>query len=655
LPYRRDIDGLRALAVAAIVVFHLDEKLLPGGFLGVDLFFVISGFLITGLVAPEMKEDRFSFTVFFWRRAKRILPALYLVIAATLVAGAFALLPEDFAKLASSARYSLLSLANFYFYRHVETGYFAEATAELPLLHLWSLGVEEQFYLVWPLALLLLLRHGSRSATLVCLLALALSFLAAELVRHRYASLAFYMMPFRAGELLAGALLALNSAAIARWMARPWVSEAAGLAGLILVCGSIAVCQPAWGFPGLKAVPLTLGAAMIIASGARGNTIVARLLSLSPLVGLGAISYSTYLWHWPILAFLAYYSVEVSIGLGLAVVAATLALATLTYFAVERPFRASKGDAATGLVRLVAMPVAAGVGLTYVASHLALNGYLLAPAEAARVAAARQLVAHPMSHNFNCQVSRFDPDLLSDGRCVIGAPGAETLLLWGDSNAAHYVGLVDEMGKAAGFTARNLSHNTCPPLLANGGRFAQHASAASCSAFNAAVVKRIADYPDMAVILGGGWPVYDRMPGFRAELERTVKGLVEQGRRVVLLGKVPTFPGYNRDCEARKVKVADLDCLRLARSRDKLPDINGFLMTLARETANVSYFAVREHICADGTCVAYLDGKPLYFDSGHLSIDGSRRLGRALREAGRIPAAFEALAVAPRAAVQSGK
>src|SRR5258705_5126811 len=214
--YRREIDGLRAIAVLSVILFHIDKSALPGGFAGVDIFFVISGFLITGNIAKEVEDRRFSLIDFYRRRVKRIAPVLMLVIAVTLATSQILLLPEDARETAKSAVWSLLSLANVYFWLYQDTSYFAADSGELPLLHLWSLGVEEQFYLIWPLLLSALYRPRSRKAFIIgaAVFALLSFFLAAELFNTAPA-VVYYMLPTRAGALFVGAMFA---AAIREWV-----------------------------------------------------------------------------------------------------------------------------------------------------------------------------------------------------------------------------------------------------------------------------------------------------------------------------------------------------------------------------------------------------------------------------------------------------
>ena len=330
--YRADIDGLRALAVAAVVVYHAFPGLLPGGFAGVDVFFAISGFLITGIVVAGFEAGRSGLAHFYARRIRRIFPALLVVLLATYALGWFALFPDEFRRLGRQLLAGAGFAANFAFWS--EAGYFDTAAPTKPLLHLWSLGIEEQFYIVWPLLL-----YGAtrlRANLLALTLAGALLSLGAGL----YAGLvdpvgAFYAPWNRAWELLLGGALALRNG-------RPPAAPARGrmaLAGAALIAAGFALLDGHRTLPPGWALLPVLGTCLVL-HGGPGSTFHRAVLGAPPLVWLGRISYPLYLWHWPLLSF-AYIlrGGDVPPGLRLALVAASVVLAGLTYVALERPVR----------------------------------------------------------------------------------------------------------------------------------------------------------------------------------------------------------------------------------------------------------------------------------------------------------------------------
>ena len=335
--YRRDVDGLRAVAVLPVVLYHAGFNGPSGGFIGVDVFFVISGFLITSIVAREITEGRFSLISFYERRARRILPALTGVILASFAVGWFVLLPIEMKNLGQSAFATAFFLSNVYF--TLKLDYFAQAAEFAPLLHTWSLAVEEQFYLFFPpLLMLVFWRRWWRPLWVVTGLSL-LSFTAAVVVLPSKPDWVFYLIPFRAWELGAGAMLALVSLRPPQGrMAR----EVLAVAGLFAILVPVFTLDAATPFPAAAALPPVVGATLLIWIGTQGGgSMVSALLSRRALVWTGLISYSLYLWHWPILAFLRIVlgTAVLPMPIAITAVAASIALAWLSYRFVERPFR----------------------------------------------------------------------------------------------------------------------------------------------------------------------------------------------------------------------------------------------------------------------------------------------------------------------------
>lgn len=290
--YRSDIDGLRAVAVLGVLVYHYGATWLPGGFTGVDVFFVISGFLITSILRREILAGEFSLLGFYDRRLRRIAPALFAVLLVSLVAGWFLLIPGDYADMAKSAAYSAGGLGNLYFFWN--TGYFDQAADLQPMLHMWSLGVEEQFYFVWPPLLFLLMTRLSSQRVVVGVLAigLAVAFAFAVWDVSVHPKAAFYLPHARAWELALGAILAFLPR-----IGNRLLSEVMVAAGLALIAWSYLVITSKDPFPGLNAAYACIGAALVIWP--KSPTFFAGPLSLRPMVWVGLISYSLYLWHWP--------------------------------------------------------------------------------------------------------------------------------------------------------------------------------------------------------------------------------------------------------------------------------------------------------------------------------------------------------------------
>ena len=416
--YRADIDGLRAIAVLLVVLGHLGLGP-PGGFVGVDVFFVISGYLITGIVRGELQNGTFSFRGFYARRARRILPALVTVCGASLAAGWLLLLPSDFEALGAQVVTALVGLSNFYF--ALKTGYFDQSADLLPLLHTWSLGVEEQFYLIWPLALVLLhkrLRLSRRVFAWLGCGALLVLLAVAQSIVGNYPDVSFYVPFTRAWELALGAALTY----VPRMADRRLV-QAAPIAGLGMIAAAALLYSDNTTFPGAAALLPCLGAALVLLPTSRESA-AKRLLALSPLVWIGRISYSLYLWHWPILVFTRHYFHGGSIPqpLSFVLLLAAVAASVLSWKFVEQPFRSRRfgwrsAAAAATVVLLAGVGVLATSGLP---SRLSEKGQFIARFSEAS------------------QAAPFDScNLLLPDRCPTEANGRPSVLLLGDSHARH--------------------------------------------------------------------------------------------------------------------------------------------------------------------------------------------------------------------------
>ena len=333
MKYRAEIDGLRALAVAPVIFFHGGFDLFSGGFVGVDVFFVISGYLITTVLIDDIENKRFSFTDFYERRARRILPALYFVVLVSLAASTFILLPQELLATAKSALSIPFFSSNFFFWS--ERGYFGPATELKPLIHTWSLAVEEQFYLVFPVILLLISKFKRVIFLSVLLLTLFVSLTASYYVTKLHFDTAFYFPLTRAWELLIGTFCALISRNSTRNLSTNQ-SEFFCFFGLTMIAGSYVIFDSGTLFPYIWALVPTVGTALFILT-AGSTKYLKHLFGWKPIVGLGVISYSLYLWHQPIFAFARFNNVFE--GNEMYFISASLVLAYLSYRFIESPFR----------------------------------------------------------------------------------------------------------------------------------------------------------------------------------------------------------------------------------------------------------------------------------------------------------------------------
>lgn len=335
--YRREIDGLRALALLPVMLFHAGFETFSGGYVGVDVFFVISGYLITSIVLRSLDEGRFSVVEFYERRMRRILPALFLVLFVTFPFAWAWLLPSDMDRYSAALASVSLFASNILFWRG--SGYFDAASELKPLLHTWSLAVEEQFYVLYPLLLLLVWSRGRKTFAWILGIGALISFALAEWAAPMRPSFTFYLLPTRAWELALGALTALHLARYPLPSGGSHVRAAAGLLGLALIAFSVVAYDARTPFPGRLALAPTLGAVLIICF-ADGRTWTGRLLGSRLLVGVGLVSYSGYLWHQPLLALARHRSLgHVEWPLAAGLIVASLALAALSWKYVEKPFR----------------------------------------------------------------------------------------------------------------------------------------------------------------------------------------------------------------------------------------------------------------------------------------------------------------------------
>jgi peptidoglycan/LPS O-acetylase OafA/YrhL len=646
MQYRPDIDGLRAVAVLSVILFHINKHFIPGGFIGVDIFFVISGYLITSHIVGSLGRQQFSLAEFYRRRIKRIVPAMLTVVAVTLFAALVLMRPDDAVAVSKSAVWSTLSMANVHFWLHQDASYFAASSLEQPLLHLWSLGVEEQFYLIWPLVLMWLYRPGQAKRFWIAAAGVAIaSFLLGNLVYARDSSFVYYMLPTRAGELLFGALAAMAQ----RWPHSKWQpnSTVAGILGPVVIIVSLLFISEDDAFPGVLAIVPALGATLTIIGGRRPSNLISKLLSTRPVVFIGLISYSAYLWHWPLLAFYRYGYGEVTLVAGAVIFALTLLLAWLTYHFIEQPFRRNSAPLPTLFLRQVAFPS----GLLCIVAIVSIYWARWWP-ELTHTPYRQQLIAisdktkPAFAFDYVCQPQRAGPrDIVQPG-CVIGpAQSRREIVLWGDSNAAHYIGMLGTFADKAGFRFRNLEVGACPPLTSDPAPFVDPRRLADCRASIAAAQPLLARADTL--IISASWTTYlEKSPDFLDAFFKTVRELTASGKTVILIGKVPEIQGFDRLCPEKSLTYPFLDCQHwtAVNMPEHIAAANVRLAKFSEHTAHVTYFDANRYLCPAGGCRAFTkEGSPLYYDRSHLSMAGSWELGRRIFETEGVPKIFLAL------------
>jgi peptidoglycan/LPS O-acetylase OafA/YrhL len=504
--YRPTVDGLRAVAILGVVAYHAGVPGITGGFVGVDVFFVISGFLITGLLRQEIvTSGGLSITKFYARRARRILPALTVVLVTTVLLGFF-LLPPGKARheLGASAVASALFLANQYFLTSTG-GYFDGPSVLKPLLHLWSLAVEEQFYLVWPALLLAIARFAPPEARVAwmrrAILALSLaSFLLSTYWVKTRPDAAFYVSLGRAWELGAGAFLALLESQRYRAAARPAI-----VAGAAMIVASFLLLESGTRFPGPAAVPAVLGTALIIWGDAISPNLISRILSSRPAVAIGLVSYGWYLWHWPLLAFARNARLmAVDRTADTAWVLLALVLAALMLRFIENPIRFGRRSRTvrTGAVLTAA---AGSIAATIALASTQLTHEGPATASARARLAARAAADEPAAANLRCLVER-RPGAGPSPACRFGAAGAPVeFVVWGDSHGASWTSLVNALQREGRPAYLQFTMMGCRPLSAQ----ARDRNDAPCVEFRREVLAEIARLREQGlkgVIIAGRWP-----------------------------------------------------------------------------------------------------------------------------------------------------
>ncbi len=645
--YLPAIDGLRAIAVVAVVLFHAGVPGMPGGFVGVDVFFVISGYLITGLLARELATSGgIDILNFYARRVRRLLPAFTLVLIATLAAGAIVLSPiGEQQELAKSALATTLFASNVYFWR-TQTGYFAGPSDQLPLLHTWTLAVEEQFYIIWPLAMLAIgymarrFNVALRPALLIGLLAGTLvSLLASIAVTPVKTTLAFYLLPFRAWELGIGALLALvlsasNGAAfrLASWLAP------AGLSAILVSVAAFGQYTP---FPGYAALLPVLGSAAVVAGIVLAPLApVTRLLATAPMTAIGKLSYSWYLWHWPLLALARADALGAqSLPRDLALVTFALLLSALTYRFVEQPIRklrpwpftTGRTAVAAGSVLMAVMAASAFV-LTNFSDHQLAKDPI---AKASQLARTEKFALPAHCSQFEFPFRQLTP---IDG-CVLGAGhGRPEIVLWGDSNAFHFAPTFAPHATSSSHGVLPRAMGACMPQrrhVSDALDPTTRRSAESCVAFNAAMKDQLPALKAAGarvVALAARWsmPSYGHASArdWADDLDVLVAHIRKQGLDVLIIADVPGYEHLVPECIVRRGPDAcarprsEVDAERAASA--------AALRAIAAGSDRVTIWDPIEHVCDARTCRSIRDGVVMQSDKQHLSVEAARRLAPAL-------------------------
>jgi peptidoglycan/LPS O-acetylase OafA/YrhL len=643
LLHRPDIDGLRALAVLPVVLFHTGVPGFAGGFVGVDMFFVISGYLITGILVRGLEAGSFSLLQFYERRVRRILPALLAMLLLT-SAGAWALLfPAELSNYGKSLFATALFYANYHYM--ADTGYFAAPADSKPLLHMWSLAVEEQYYLLFPLYLWVVWRWWRNQARRLTLALALLSLAYAIWLMGNAPDQAFYSAPARAWELMAGALLAMPGPQLPS-RAPSGLHQWLAALGLLLLLGPVVGYTEATPFPGAAAVAPVLGTALLLhAAPAPGNH-VGRLLALPLMRGIGLVSFSLYLWHWPVLVlYRAWALAPPGLAHTVWLLALMGALAVASWRWVEQPFRHGGRAEAGQARRAVATGLASLALATAGGAALALGDGLpgrFSPRTLALLATAQDAPS--------VQDCRPAPDAPAAGpmrACLLGAPGVPSLLVWGDSHAEALLPAVSAAATQAGVAGMAFVRGGCPPLLA----VRQVADGfQDCHLGADAVLRYLGAHPEIRQVwLVGRWALYaegtrfGREPGhsvfivdgdgqapslqhnasvFRRQLAATLAALAPLQRQVLVVGQAPEVEFRVPTAAARLMHLGRMQTLAPSRSavQQRQAALDQALAPLPPMQPPLQRLDLQQALCDAQRCAVTDDtGLPLYRDSNHLT------------------------------------
>ena len=646
LKYRPEIDGLRAVAVLAVIVFHAGVESLQGGFVGVDVFYVISGFLITRIVHDSLTEHRFSFAEFYARRIKRLFPAAGLLLIVTVAFGAVILTPYEYLQVARSAVASAVFLANAWFM--MNSGYFDQSAEVSPLVHMWSLAVEEQFYLVFPVLLFAAYRwQGRRGFIGLLVVVTATSFALSVSLSAVYPNFAFYMLPTRAWELGVGGLLALAPRLAAE---RAALGNALSLLALVLLGYSMLAIGGDAVFPGYLAALPVVATALIIYSTSPPSSWLRRALATKPMVMIGRFSYSAYLWHWPVIVYYRIYvgerhfdASEVAILIGV-----SLLLGYLSWRFVEETFRHSKAS-----THRVYVGFAVGTAIVVAPAlfvHLSRGFPQRIPEEM------RSIASFDEMWDWECVESIRPFAAIDEEFCVVGQPWdeAETKgIVWGDSHSKHWAQILDLEAREHG-ASLVIAPTKCPPYLhadfVRSHYIKRPQFTEDCTARQNATVEWVNSNSELRVIImAAAWsghvrmlyderhpenrvnrPIADRSSAVgaslsRSAMNRTIDRLDLEGRRLLLLGDMPRPNRELAVCALiERVDLIRSDCVPTHRSLSA-PEVASWhadsdrvLADVAGGRDGVDLILPTKQLCEVEGCPTYVSGELIYFDSNHI-------------------------------------
>ena len=620
--YRADIDGLRAVAVLSVVGYHARIGLLRGGFVGVDVFFVISGYLISSIILSDIAAGNFSYLTFYERRLRRIFPALIAVMLATSLLVYLYFLPVEVEAFAKSLLAAIFSTSNIYFWR--ESGYFGALEETKPLLHTWSLSVEEQFYFVLPTFLVLAHKLFPRKIRHAVIAIAVVSFAISVVGVFKYPDATFYLAHARTWELLLGVCISLG---MFPQISRPVVREVAAMVGMGMICFAVIAFSSTTPFPGLAAAVPCFGAVLLIVAGGSGDSLVKRVLSWKPCVFIGLISYSLYLWHWPVMVFRGsnWFLKDPAGRIGkLVPIFISIAIATASWKYIELPFRSKAGaklsKKAVFRFSFAAVAVMAIIGGATLMSHGFPGRY---PSKAIQLGSYLRYDYTSSFRQGDCFIS--SKDLVKDlntSRCLQQVPGKQNYLLLGDSHAAHLW-----YGLETTFTDINLMQATasgCKPTIDH----IKLVEDDNCRRLmNYIYTEYLTTHHVDKLLIAARWN-----DGDLSYLAGTLDWAKTHDISVVLFGPIIQYDQALPRLLAFSVRDHDRAIPGQHRLDERRLDASMAQMARDRHFSYVSFYRV---LCGSASCEEF-GGKdvPLQYDYGHLTREGSVLVAQRIQTGG---------------------
>jgi peptidoglycan/LPS O-acetylase OafA/YrhL len=611
--YRDDIDGLRTLAVLPVIAFHflILPKLFAGGFVGVDIFFVISGYLITRTIFHDVTNKTYSIIDFYNRRIRRIFPALFTIFVFCIIVAFFSSFPSEAANIRESILSSICFVSNYLFYS--QSGYFDRNSEMNPLLHMWSLSVEEQFYVLFPIIIYLMRDLSDKVRILLLCTATLASLLYSIWMVFIDSAAAFFLVQFRAWELLIGSLLAIN--AIPN-LDRQWQAELVGVSGIALIVISVVLISPSTPFPGIAALAPCVGAAAVIHSGAATKTLTGRILAFFPIRFIGLISYSLYLWHWPLIVFYRLFVNQPSrIEKGALLVICTVA-ATISWRFIEKPFREKPYKFKAGFTLAAGGAVMIFTAVTSVALPSLINTVFKYPIRSLEVLSYARIDESHMRAG-TCFLISSDIRNIVNNNCLAIKPKGPNYLIIGDSHAAHLW-----LGLQTSYPAVNFLQATaagCMPIPGEKNR------GAICAEMMQYIFERFLPLVHLdGIIISAQWKSEEILP----QLIETANTARAYAGRVIIFGPIVEYDQALPRIIARAIALHESETKFAELHRSSLPEKIDWIFSVALKNGPIEYISVYRALCTQDCEIWATKKAPLQFDNNHLTCEGSIELAR---------------------------